>query len=328
MLDKNSIWHMDSLLQSHIKEVLDNSFFCNMRYQPFEPENDILIELISQLHGISKDSIFMTAGISGAIFSIIRSCFWDKIFLLTPEFGLYDYAISNSKYRNKVNYIEVFKEKDIIDYFKKKESTSKDLLCFSNPRWFTGELISKQLVMELMEIYKGVLFIDEAYIDFAINGNELFNNLHDCKRVIFARSFSKGYFLPGLRIGYMVSNGLETDFRKSGVQPHQISSPSYVLAESILKDDNVLRKINMHRTYVKKLRVIIEEKIIKHPEITIMNSQANFGSIFWRNTEISEEMIKKLKNVSYVNWPTTGFRYPIWNVEEANRIIEVINSVS
>jgi histidinol-phosphate aminotransferase len=72
-----------------------------------------------------------------------------------------------------------------------------------NPNAPSGTVIAADELAELAAEIKGVLLIDEAYVDFAeetcVELVKQFNN------VIILRSLSKGYSLAGLRFGYAIA---------------------------------------------------------------------------------------------------------------------------
>jgi histidinol-phosphate aminotransferase len=74
-----------------------------------------------------------------------------------------------------------------------------------NPHAPTGRFESPETLRVLSEKFRGLLLIDEAYIDFAPNDAiELVRDQVD--NVILLRSLSKGYSLAGLRFGYGIAH--------------------------------------------------------------------------------------------------------------------------
>jgi histidinol-phosphate aminotransferase len=78
-----------------------------------------------------------------------------------------------------------------------------NLAMLVNPHAPSGRLESETTLRNLAQTFRGVLLIDEAYVDFAkadalnlIRGHQALDN------VLILRSLSKGYSLAGLRFGY------------------------------------------------------------------------------------------------------------------------------
>ena len=82
------------------------------------------------------------------------------------------------------------------------------LTCIVNPHAPSGQLTSASALGDLAIQLNGVLLIDEAYADFVdpnfgYNASKL---LADHENVLILRTFSKGYALAGLRLGYLLGN--------------------------------------------------------------------------------------------------------------------------
>lgn len=72
-----------------------------------------------------------------------------------------------------------------------------------NPHAPTGRIESLESLAELAGRFKGVLVIDEAYVDFAPqDALSLIRGDQGLPNVLLLRSLSKGYSLAGLRFGY------------------------------------------------------------------------------------------------------------------------------
>ena len=80
------------------------------------------------------------------------------------------------------------------------------LTCLVNPHAPSGVLMGAAEVARIADAHSGVLLLDEAYVDFAepdaaYNAADL---LEDHANLLLLRTFSKGYALAGLRLGYLL----------------------------------------------------------------------------------------------------------------------------
>ena len=85
----------------------------------------------------------------------------------------------------------------------KLASTGAALTIVCNPNAPSGTLSGIDELTSLAEELKGVLLIDEAYVDFA--GKNCVALVENFDNVIILRSMSKGYSLAGLRFGYAIA---------------------------------------------------------------------------------------------------------------------------
>jgi histidinol-phosphate aminotransferase len=72
----------------------------------------------------------------------------------------------------------------------------------ANPNAPTGTFVSPLKIEELAQSFKGLVLVDEAYIDFADDSCLALIKQHE--NVVISRTFSKAYSLAGLRFGYAI----------------------------------------------------------------------------------------------------------------------------
>lgn len=73
-----------------------------------------------------------------------------------------------------------------------------------NPHAPSGTLLAAEEVAAIADRLDGVLLVDEAYVDFVDpdQGHDLLPLIREFDNLLFLRTFSKGYSLAGLRLGY------------------------------------------------------------------------------------------------------------------------------
>ncbi len=92
------------------------------------------------------------------------------------------------------------------DFAARMNDAGVQLTCLVNPHAPSGTLQSADALSSIAAELNGVLLIDEAYVDF-VDPSCGYNALpllahHD--NVLILRTFSKGYGLAGLRLGYLI----------------------------------------------------------------------------------------------------------------------------
>jgi histidinol-phosphate aminotransferase len=81
-------------------------------------------------------------------------------------------------------------------------ATKADAIYLANPNAPTGTFVSPMKVEELAKQFKGLILIDEAYVDFA--EDDCVPLVREYENVVISRTMSKAYSLAGLRFGYAV----------------------------------------------------------------------------------------------------------------------------
>ena len=82
--------------------------------------------------------------------------------------------------------------------------TGARLALLVNPHAPTGRLLDRNTLEAVASGFKGVLLVDEAYVDFVDPelGHDLVPAIRDHPNLLILRTLSKGYSLAGLRFGY------------------------------------------------------------------------------------------------------------------------------
>ena len=92
------------------------------------------------------------------------------------------------------------------DFARRMNAANVQLTCLTNPHAPSGMLLPADHVRELAGELQGVLLLDEAYVDFVDPelGYDSVTLLENFDNLLILRSFSKGYSLAGLRLGYLL----------------------------------------------------------------------------------------------------------------------------
>lgn len=76
------------------------------------------------------------------------------------------------------------------------------IVFIANPNAHTGILISTNELDDFLASFKGLLVVDEAYIDFSGPGASVYPLINKHDNLIVLRTFSKSFSLCGIRVGY------------------------------------------------------------------------------------------------------------------------------
>lgn len=173
------------------------------RYPP--PAADAFRELAAQLHGLSPDHVVAVNG-GDELLRMVVTTFVDPgqpIGVVDPSYSLYPVlaAIHGSPVVGVDARADYSPPADLAT---RMNDAGVKLLLVVNPHAPSGQLTSPATLSQLAASFRGVLLIDEAYVDFV--DPELQHDVvplltrHD--NVLLLRTLSKGYSLAGLRFGY------------------------------------------------------------------------------------------------------------------------------
>jgi len=165
-------------------------------------------EAAAAAHGVAIENIIPTNG-GDELLRLLISTFVDPkqvVGYAEPSYSLY--PVLAAAQDAKVYRIPLDDQWQLpADYIDKLHSVDAKLAFVVNPHAPSGRLCSIELLGEIARAFRGrgVLVIDEAYVDFVDPGLS-----HDCvelirsgehDNIVLLRSLSKGYSLAGLRFG-------------------------------------------------------------------------------------------------------------------------------
>lgn len=162
-----------------------------------QPMGDSFREAAAEVNGLSAENIMCCNG-GDDLLTICFRAFCDaknSVAYPVPTYSLYPVLANLQNCR--VVEVEFDSEFNLPA---KLVSCSAALTIVCNPNAPSGSFISVDEMASLADELKGVLLIDEAYVDFA--GDNCARLIKSFDNIIILRSMSKGYSLAGLRFGY------------------------------------------------------------------------------------------------------------------------------
>ena len=99
----------------------------------------------------------------------------------------------------------------------------------------TGNVIGEEDVRALLESTKGIVFLDEAYVEFA--ERSLIRLVERYDNLIVGRTLSKAFGLAGMRLGYGVApRWIADQYRRAAPPFYGISSATVAAGVAALGD--------------------------------------------------------------------------------------------
>jgi histidinol-phosphate aminotransferase len=168
-----------------------------------DPYQQKLKELISGIKHIEKEKIFLGNGSDEAIDLLIRAFCEpgkDSIIILPPTYGMYE--VSANIHNVGIKRIQLNSNFQLDSQRILVEADDKDKMLFiCSPNNPTANLIERKAILDMLRQFKGIVVVDEAYIDFAPEGSSLIAELKNYPNLVILQTFSKGWGMAGLRLG-------------------------------------------------------------------------------------------------------------------------------
>jgi histidinol-phosphate aminotransferase len=163
-------------------------------------------EAAAAVHGVSPDQIMAFNGGDELLACAIRACAGeqDNVAYLDPSYSLYP-VLTEVQGSRKLS-IPYASDGTNWTLPTDIETTNAAILLIVNPNAPTGHLNPIARLEQIARTFKGLLLIDEAYIDFAGENASALPLIRDLNlpNVLLLRTMSKGYSLAGLRFGYAI----------------------------------------------------------------------------------------------------------------------------
>ncbi|WDV48164.1 aminotransferase class I/II-fold pyridoxal phosphate-dependent enzyme [Clostridiaceae bacterium M8S5] len=324
-MSKNlGLWRMNDVFTNWIDQNYKAIIDTDLTYYTPEVFEDPLNIVLSEFLKLNQEIIYTAPGTNQLIHSILNWKKWRKVFIISPEYGLYEKVAEQAFNIENIVIIEATGIQEFIKEISAVESTEEDILCFSSPRWYTGEKFQKSDIEEILSKYKGTVLIDEAYADYSYNTNENLLLAELNERVILLRGFSKGWFVQGLRVGYAITNKFDESFRTGCIVPHSVSSPTSRFIELLIRDKRIMRVFELLRGNIIKTREFLYNELKDIECVTVFNSEANFLTVLIEDSELKKKLMNFRNVVDIHKGEKEGIKIWITNMNDAKEYIELI----
>jgi len=224
----------------------------SLRLYP-DPLATPLREMAARVYQVGQEQVMAGNG-SDELLSIIVRAFigkGDKVAYPVPTYTLYDTLVDIQEgIRELIDYPE--------DYSLPEELLEKEvrLTFISNPNSPSGTFIPVDKLAGLAERTRGILVIDEAYVDFA--PASALPLIREYPNVVVLRSFSKSFSLAGMRIGLAFASPQIIEGLLKVKDSYNLNRLSIVAATAALEDmewmqNNVARIIRSREVLTEAL---------------------------------------------------------------------------
>jgi histidinol-phosphate aminotransferase len=160
---------------------------------------------VARLHRLAPANVIATNG-GDELLRLALTTFLDPgkpLGLLTPSYSLY--AVLAAIHGSPLAGVPLGDDWSVPDDTAERwNAAGAPLAIMTNPHAPSGALVPAAELHKLARTFRGVLLVDEAYIDFVDPeiGHLTSTMVAACPNVLLLRTLSKGYSLAGLRLAY------------------------------------------------------------------------------------------------------------------------------
>jgi len=238
----------------------DSGVFLDANENPYgdlnrypDPYQRQLKERLAELKNVSSQNIFIGNGSDEVIdlaFRIFCKPNEDQALTFAPTYGMYDVSAA-------INDVELLKIPLNENFQINTQNLEKHLynpklkvVFICSPNNPTGNVFSAKDIEFILEKFKGVVIIDEAYIDFSTTDSWL-KNIEKYPNLIVSQTFSKAWGLAAARVGVAYANEAIIQYYNKVKPPYNVSR---------LNQEAALIALNDLPEFEKRKQTILAEK--------------------------------------------------------------------
>jgi len=234
-----------------------------------------LKDAISKIKGVPIENTFLGNGSDEAI-DLLYRCFCnpgkDNVIILPPTYGMYEVSANiNDVEIRKVNLLPNF-QLDLDGIAEAIDENTK-LIFICSPNNPTGNSIVRTDIETVLANFKGLVVIDEAYINFA-KQHTFIQELTEYPHLVILQTFSKAWGLAGLRLGMAFASRTVIDIMNKVKAPYNISQSTQDLALAALQN---VGQVNEWIKITVAERELLSKELLEIPQVKkVYPSDANF----------------------------------------------------
>ncbi|MFV0566587.1 MAG: histidinol-phosphate transaminase [Flavobacteriaceae bacterium] len=316
-----------------------NMVFLDANENPFEngvnrypdPHQNKLKAVLSEIKGVPSQNILLGNG-SDEVLDLIFRAFCepnqDNIITLPPTYGMYEVLANlNAVAVKKVNLDSDF-HPNVEAILSIADAQSK-LLFICSPNNPSGNSFTSEAVKTLIENFKGIVVIDEAYIDFSSEESWL-SKLSQYSNLIVTQTLSKAYGMAGIRLGICYASEAIVSVLNSIKPPYNINELTQQKAVELLSNKalvshqiaEILQQRNWLVSALKQINFISKIYPTDANFVLVKVDDANR-----RYTQLIENGVVIRNRTTQPNCENT-LRLTVGTTNENEKLIKVLLSIS
>ena len=262
--DSRPLWLSDAVISTE----------CLWKY----PDKSGLQTIASHFYGIDENQLLLTNGGDESIELLFKLACLQKRKLILPLPAFSQYLVGKEIWGSSIDLIEPLDDMRIDLSSAQQCLDNNSILILTSPNNPTGELIPYDELVTTCELARSkgaMVFLDEAYIEFALNQtDDTLDLIQQFDNLVVLRTLSKAFGLAGIRCGYLMGQAsIVSEFRKLAM-PFNLPSPTIECAKKAFSDSAKLEVSNYAKTIAQNREQVAE--VLVTAGLSLVDSSANF----------------------------------------------------
>lgn len=287
-------------------------------------------EKLAALKGVLPTQIFLGNGSDEPIDLIIRAfCepHQDSVMITEPTYGMYKVCAEVNAVNVQPVLLTPEFDLDLEAIPNTFDATTK-VIFLCSPNNPSGNLLSRDRILEVLKRFYGLVVIDEAYIDFA-KSNSFIRELKKYPNLVVLQTFSKAWGLAGLRLGMCFASNEIISILNKIKYPYNVNIRTQELALDAL--ENAYRKDIWVDEILKEKDTLAAELNSLALVDKIFPSDANFFLVRVKDAQSVYQYLMDrgiiVRDRSRVNLCYNCLRITVGTPEENKKLIEALKQL-
>lgn len=240
----------------------------------------------------------------------------DIVMGFDPSFVMYQkYTQIYGGYYQGVKTVQGMMDMDLM--IEKARLIQHKLIFICNPNNPTGSIVSKTDIEKLLKATDALVVVDEAYGEYA--DVSMMNRLGYFDNLVILKTFSKAFGMASIRLGYLVGPESIVALVDTVRPPYNVNTYSQAAGIAALDQVDLMRQ-RVSETILERERLY---KKLLDLGFSVIKSYSNYLFI---ETDLPLAQILKEAGILIRSFNNGTFRITISNIEDNNRLIEVLET--
>jgi histidinol-phosphate aminotransferase len=244
-----------------------------------DPQQSSVKAVLAKQRNLNVDQVLLGNG-SDEVLDLLFRAFCepktDNVITLPPTYGMYSVLANINAVENREILLSTDFQPEIDAILEAVDANTK-MIFLCSPNNPTGNSFSDESVVTLLQNFKGLVVIDEAYIDFSKKQSWL-NELDEYPNLIITQTLSKAYGLAGIRLGICYASAAIISVLNKIKPPYNVNELTQQRALERLADKE-------------KIQLEIDSIVIQRDDLLKVLHEVNFVSKIYP-TEANFVLIK------------------------------------
>jgi histidinol-phosphate aminotransferase len=273
-----------------------------------DPRQTPLRNEFAKLKGIKPEQIFFGNGSDEAIDLLFRAFCEpkkDRALIFPPTYGMYKVQANiNETPVDEINLNPDFTLP--IDKIEQVINPNVKLMFICSPNNPTGNLIAKDKIIRIIENFRGLVIVDEAYIDFAPSDASMISEIENYPNLVVLQTFSKAWGLAGLRLGMAFAQKELIDTLCKIKYPYNVNQLTQdavlqAVLNPTLKNEMVATILEQRTQLIAALNIIDAVKYIYPTDANFVLAQIKNATEIYKKLIAKGIVVRNRSNVALCN---------------------------